>query len=131
MFPIFQDYLTKVQEFDLAEIILALEMFIEIGHQVQDNFAIIIGWRAFDYSLRSGLALNWICLLKLWDMSILQKSPILPFIANYLMERPTVDRRYLGERLAITLDIAYKSKPEIICAMLPALLSWELDKDLR
>jgi hypothetical protein len=81
------------------------------------------------YSLECGLSLDQEPLLKLWDMFINQKHlKYLPQISNYLMERPTIDRKFLGERLAQTLTIATEcsklsKKPEIIRDLLPSLLS--------
>merc|ERR1712223_662861 len=62
-------------------------------------------------------------------MFITQKQlPYLAQVTNYLMERPTVDRKLLGERLAQTLTIVTEcpkisKRPEIISALLPGLLS--------
>ena len=93
-----------------------------------------IGWQSFDYSLECGLALNPAVLIMLWDMNIKQKSSNLPFIANYVLERPTVDRQIsVKDRLPITLDIVSQShlKPETICAMAPSLLSIDFANDLK
>ena len=88
-----------------------------------------IGWQVFEYSLKCGLVLSHKPLLKLWDMFITQKQlPYLAQVTNYLMERPTVDRKLLGERLAQTLTIVTEcpkisKRPEIIRDLLPGLLS--------
>ena len=115
-----------------------MDTFIRIASKIQDDFPILaeeIGWHSFDYSLECGLALNPAVLIMLWDMNIKQKSSTLPFIANYILERPTIDRQIsVKDRLPLTLDIVVsqsQSKTEIICAMAPSLLSIDFANDLK
>ena len=107
-------------------------MFIWIACRIQGHFSnlpIDIGWQVFEYTLEVGLALNQEPLLKIWDMFIRQEHlPYLAPVANYLMERPTVDRKCLGERLAKTLILITEcpklsKKPEMVTKLLPSLLS--------
>ena len=124
--------MTKFYDRDLRQIISSLELFICISFRIQGYYGslpIDIGWQVFEYSLKCGLVLSHKPLLKLWDMFITQKQlPYLAQVTNYLMERPTVDRKLLGERLAQTLTIVTEcpkisKRPEIISALLPGLLS--------
>ena len=96
------------------------------------NLAVNMGWRAFEYSVNCGLVLNPHYLFMIWDMNINQKSSTLPFIANYFMERMTVDRKLLLERLAMTIDIVTNSiKPEVVCILVPSLLTLDFSIDLK